>query len=173
MNNHEKQTFAKNALTQVLLTLLKEKPLQDITISELSKVSQISRVSYYRHYPNMEAILEEHIQHLLNKWNEDHKEAFEKDIEEFGRNDLQLASLFGHVKKNAEFYNLLFERNLLHLIIPYLKIILAPQEQVDNYATYLEAFSLYGIFGWMQEWIRLGMQESAEELETWLRMREI
>ncbi|MGF0028045.1 TetR-like C-terminal domain-containing protein [Streptococcus alactolyticus] len=117
--------------------------------------------------------MQELIQHLLNKWNEDHKEAFEKDIEEFGRNDLQLASLFGHVKKNAEFYNLLFERNLLHLIIPYLKIILAPQEQVDNYATYLEAFSLYGIFSWMQEWIRLGMQESAEELETWLRMREI
>lgn len=121
----------------------------------------------------MEAILEENIQQLLYKWNEDHKDAFENDIKEFGRNDLQLTSLFGHVVKNKEFYDLLFERNLLHLIIPYLKIILAQQEQENNYATDLEAFSLYGIFGWMQEWLKLSMEESAEELETWLRKREI
>lgn len=37
-----------------------------------------------------------------------------------GRNNLQLASLFGHVKKNVEFYNLLFERNQLHFIISHL-----------------------------------------------------
>ncbi|MBM7636970.1 TetR/AcrR family transcriptional regulator [Streptococcus saliviloxodontae] len=173
MNNQEKQTFAKKSLTNALLKLLKDKPLQEITISELSRESQISRVSFYRNYPNMEAILEEHISHLLHKWNEENHLAFETDLKDNGRNDLQLASLFGHIKEHEDFYKLLFERELLQLMIPQLKIVLIPSEKSDNFAAYLESFSLYGIYGWIQEWIKRGMTESAEELEVWLRMREI
>lgn len=173
MNNQEKQTFAKTSLTNALLKLLKDKSLQEITISELSRESQISRVSFYRNYPNMKAILEEHICQLLHKWDMENQLAFETDLKENGRNDLQLASLFGHLIDHKEFYQLLFERNLLQLMIPHLKIVLIPSEKSDNFAAYLEAFSLYGIYGWIQEWIKRGMTESAEELEVWLRMREI
>ncbi|MGT2884059.1 TetR/AcrR family transcriptional regulator [Streptococcus ferus] len=173
MNNQEKQTFAKKSLTQALLKLLKEKSLQDITISELARESQISRVSFYRNYPTMEAILEERIHQLLHEWNQENQAAFETDLRENGRNDLQLASLFGHIKEQEDFYTLLFERDLLQLMIPQLKIVLIPSETSDHFAAYLEAFSLYGIYGWIQEWIKRGMTESADELEQWLRMREI
>ncbi|MXQ49383.1 TetR/AcrR family transcriptional regulator [Streptococcus pneumoniae] len=173
MNNLEKQTFAKNALTEALLKLLNEKKLSHITISELSRESHVSRVSFYRNYQNFEAVLIEKIQSLLNNWYNENREKFEIDIQKTGRNDLQLASLFEHIKENQDFYCLLFQQDLLHLIIPPLASILSPQEHSDNFASYLESFYLYGLYGWIHDWINRGMIESADELESWLRMREI
>ena len=47
-NNEQKNTYVKKQITLALLELLKEKPLVDISISELTQKAQIGRVSFYR-----------------------------------------------------------------------------------------------------------------------------
>ena len=60
MNNEQKNTYVKMQITTALLELLKEKPLSDITVSELTNKAEIGRVSFYRNYQNKEDII-----HLL------------------------------------------------------------------------------------------------------------
>ena len=57
MNNEQKNTYVKMQITTALLELLKEKPLSDITVSELTNKAEIGRVSFYRNYQNKEDIL--------------------------------------------------------------------------------------------------------------------
>ena len=57
MNNEQKNTYVKKQILTALLDLLKEKPLSDISVSELTSKAEIGRVSFYRNYQNKEDIL--------------------------------------------------------------------------------------------------------------------
>ena len=67
-NNEQKNTYVKKQITLALLELLKEKPLVDISISELTQKAQIGRVSFYRNYQTKEDILREESDRLLKEW---------------------------------------------------------------------------------------------------------
>ena len=58
MNNEQKNTYVKKQILAALLNLLKEKPLSDISVSELTNKAEIGRVSFYRNYQNKEDLLE-------------------------------------------------------------------------------------------------------------------
>ena len=45
MNNEQKNTYVKKQITAALLALLKEKPLSDISVSELTNRAKLGRVS--------------------------------------------------------------------------------------------------------------------------------
>ena len=38
--------------------------------------------------------------------------------------------------------------------------------EMPNLDAYMKSFWAYGIYGWLLEWIKRGMQESGKELET-------
>lgn len=52
----------KNALYGALNTLLANRPLNEITISDLTEAAGVSRCSFYRHYSTMEQLIEELLQ---------------------------------------------------------------------------------------------------------------
>lgn len=173
MNNTQKQTFAKNELTKALLVLLKEKELDQITVSELSRVSQVSRVSFYRNFQDMKAVLADYCNTIIMTWYHQNEDRFEQEHQDFGRNDELLAGIFQHLKDNEDFYKLLNQRGYLRLIVPVLKRILLTKRADNNYEVYLESFYLYGMYGWIKEWLDRGLVESPEEIEVWLKARTI
>ena len=50
---------SKNAITNALLKLMKEKSLSEITVSELTKTADINRKTFYNHYDSIDAVLKE------------------------------------------------------------------------------------------------------------------
>ena len=66
----------RQAIRIALISLLSEKELSDITISELSARAQVNRKTFYRHYRSIsdgflrytENQQHEHIQHRLGAW---------------------------------------------------------------------------------------------------------
>ncbi|MBM7642684.1 TetR/AcrR family transcriptional regulator [Streptococcus loxodontisalivarius] len=171
MNNQEKQSYAKQELTSGLIRLLKDKDIHQVSVSELAKESQISRVSFYRNFDSMEDILHQETKNLMTNWYSENKVAFDEDNKGNNRNDLLLSSLFGHLAEHSDFYLVLYRQKCLHFIIPILQPLLIPQTVQSNFESYLSSFYLYGIYGWIVEWLERGMIESSEEIETWLRAR--
>ena len=58
----------KQNVVNSLLTLLDEKPMDDITISELTQMAGISRMTFYRNYSCKEDILSEHFKDVLKQY---------------------------------------------------------------------------------------------------------
>ena len=58
----------KQNVVNSLLTLLEEKPMDDITISELTQLAGISRMTFYRNYSCKEDILSEHFKDVLAQY---------------------------------------------------------------------------------------------------------
>ena len=73
-------------------------------------------------------------------------------------------SLFTHLKDHADLYLLLERRSLSHLLLQVLLEQTGPRPDLDNMWAYTTAFISYGTYGWIREWMRRGMQESAESM---------
>ena len=166
MDNNEKNRYVKIAITNAFLALLKEKDLQAITISELTSKAQVGRVSFYRNYANKEDILKQYLLLIVKKWED-------KNITENASMDLLLKSLFEHLIAYKDFYTLLYQKGFFYLFRNTFKRIMVKEHILSNPEAYAIAFVSYGIYGWIEEWLARGMQESAEEIYMLLQAQAI
>lgn len=162
MNNEEKNTFVKRQITEATIKLLMKNELSQISISQITTNAQVSRNSFYRNYVDKEDILKKHIKSLISKWDLDYQLTNnDSNSELYGR-------LFEHLKENADFYLLLKKRNLFHLFLNVFIELYGSKTEYDNMAAYVTSFIAYGTYGWIEEWIGRGMEESAETMSSLL-----
>lgn len=171
MGNLERNTYVREQIINATLDLLKEKEMKEITIRDISSRSQVSRASFYRNYDSKEDIIKTYIGKMIVDWQMNSPEI--KLKEETGNDDEMLGSLFGLLKEHNDFFLLLNDRGLLYLLRDTLKEIYGPKSEYPNLGAYFAAFIFYGIYGWIEEWISRGMQESAEEMAKLLKERNL
>ncbi len=70
LNNAESNKLTRECLTTALIQLMKEKPIDKITITELVKRSGVSRTAFYRNYSSKEDILKSASEEITNLTNE-------------------------------------------------------------------------------------------------------
>ena len=157
-SNEARNAYVIEHITDSVLKLLKEKPINEISISEICNDAAVGRTSFYRNYETKEAVVKKHIADLIEKWDQDYK-ATGKDS-----NAELYGSLFQHIKDHSDFYLLLKQRNLMHLFLEVFLERSGPKPEYKNMWAYTTAFITYGTYGWIEEWISRGMQESAETM---------
>ncbi|MBM6382994.1 MAG: TetR/AcrR family transcriptional regulator [Paenibacillus sp.] len=162
MGNEERNAYVKIQITNALIELLKERELSNISISDITTTAQVSRNSFYRNYSEKEDILLDHIHSILQGWRLD----YENDGHQ--TNEEMYGSLFAHLKENSDFYLLLKKRGLFHLFLDVFLSIFGSKPDQDNLSAYIVSFIAYGTYGWIEEWIGRGMQESAESMTALL-----
>lgn len=165
MDTQEKPTYVKQQLTAALLELLEEKELRDISVSALTAAAGVHRVSFYRSYRDKEDILREYLLGLFGVWTADY------DRQERHSDDDLCVCMFAHLWEYRDFYRLLSRRGLLYLLKDVLVQICGPKPEYPNLGAYTAAFISYGLYGWVEEWIARGMQESPEEMAELLKSR--
>lgn len=162
MGNHERNTYAQNRITEATLALLEDRELSDISVTDIRRTAQVSRNSFYRNFGSREDILMRHLSELLGSWSascEEHTPVSNAEL---------YGSLFAFLGKHARLLLLLRRRRLFHLFEQAFMEIWGPKDDLENVAAYTVAFISYGTYGWIEEWISRGMQESAEEIATLL-----
>ncbi|WP_411347025.1 TetR/AcrR family transcriptional regulator [Paenibacillus sp. WLX2291] len=162
MGNEERNTYVKKQITNAFIELLKQNEFSNISISDITNEAQVSRNSFYRNYIEKEDILLNYIHSLLQEWR------ILDNREENQTNEKMYGSLFAHLKANSDFYILLKNKNLFHLFLKEFLAIFGSKPDQDNLSAYIVSFIAYGTYGWIEEWIARGMQESAESMTTLL-----
>lgn len=77
MSNEGRNTYVIEYITEALIKLLKDKPIGDITISELCDLADIGRAFFYRNFENKKDILCRYISRETDKWlSENSKNSF-------------------------------------------------------------------------------------------------
>lgn len=173
LGNIERNSYVKKQIESATIKLLKEKELKSITVNDIAEKSNVSRVSFYRNYESKEDIIKSYIGRQLYNWYSHNKENFIKMKAETGRDDEMLGSLFGLLIEHKDLYLLLYKRGLLYFLHDTLRDIYGPNHDYPNFHAYLMAFFIYGVYGWIEEWISRGMQESAQEMTILLKMRNL
>lgn len=161
-SNEARNRYVVEGITNSMLKFLKDRPIAEISISEICQDAAVGRTSFYRNFETKEDIIKNHIRTLMTRW----QEAYEADSR--GSNAELYGSLFAYLKEYDDFFLLLKKRGLLYLFLEVYKERNGASAEDDNMWAYTKSFIAYGTYGWIEEWINRGMQESAEGMAKML-----
>lgn len=159
MSNEGRNIYVIEHITESLLTLLADKAIEDISISELCENAGIGRASFYRNFNSKEDILRAYINKLFDGWKSDWEKNHSLPLS-YG-----IGIIFEHFEQNKTFYYLLNERRLIHLLKDVILDIMEFKPDLPKNEVYAKAFAAYSLYGWIEVWFQRGMQESAEEMK--------
>ena len=158
MSNEGRNAYVIENITKALLKLLQEKPIEEISISELCKQAGIGRASFYRNFDSKEDILRTYIRGLFQEWTAEGSQEENKPLSGF------LRTRFAHFEKYQDFYALLNRRNLTCLLKDVIIGLCGPQPEHSKEEAYTRAYIAYTLYGWIEVWFQRGMRETADEI---------
>lgn len=165
------QNLLKNGLTD----LMKQKPLQKITVKELTDYVNLNRGTFYLHYKDIFDLMDQIENTLLQNFEEINQT--HKVVEMNGHPYPLLRDLFVFLKENAEFTRILIIDNRDQNFVDKIKNILRnrcmtdwhylfsdySEQKSELYASYV----VYGCIGLIENWLRNGLRETPEELASY------
>lgn len=102
----------KEALHNSLLELIKDKPLDTISVSELCRKAKVNRGTFYFHYEKVEDVFEEYFKEIMNDFANSYFEPYRKasmiKVSELNPNTIRI---FHHIEKYKSFYRIVFSKN--------------------------------------------------------------
>ena len=158
MSNEGRNAYVLEHITDAMLELMRDKPIEDISISELCETAGIGRASFYRNFNSKEDILRGYIQNIFQEWTQDDQQNEDKLLSE------RLRSIFSHFEAHRSFYELLNQRNLIYLLKDVIVGICGPKPEHSKIEVYARAYVAYTLYGWIEVWFQRGMKETAEEI---------
>lgn len=173
MNKHDLRIVkTKKNIHRVLLALLKEKPLSQITVTELCRLAEISRGTFYFHYEEIGDILDEMFEITMQDLEVWYKDPFKKGFNITQKNLAPgMIQIFNHVKKNEDFYRIILSSDVFikYYYLLYENIM---RLHKDFSRTHFEqnkfflSYSANGIIGLIIEWYKEDFHSSEEEMNN-------
>lgn len=157
-SNKARNAYVIEHITGSLLKLIQDKPVGDISISELCDLAGIGRASFYRNFESKEDILRGYINKIFKEWIDEADRKKDRPLSEL------LGLLFAHFEKHRDFYSLINERNLVYLLKDTIIGLCGPKPEHSKIEAYASAYAAYTLYGWIEVWFQRGMQETAEEI---------
>ena len=132
-NQRHKETI--NGIDAAFVSLLNEKELKDISVSELCERAEINRSTFYDNYTDIFA--------LANAY----AERIEKSVAEQPHTDGEFAWIFEHIRANADVFTIYFKLGMS-----------------KKSADYKELFFRNGVYAVAKMWFEGGCVESPEQM---------
>ncbi len=162
------QALLKDGLTELMMT----KPVQNITVRELTDYVNLNRGTFYLHYKDIPDLLEHMENEMLDEFVEINNSYKREELN--GKPFPLICDLYKFLAKNSEFTKLILVSNLEQNFMNRLKDIIrercihdwdkifahADPKLSDIYSAYV----LSGCIGIIENWIRNGTRQSPEEL---------
>lgn len=147
--------IVRESLTEALFQLMERKAFEDISITELTRRAGVGRVSFYRNFDSKEDILVAYLDNRAKEWGAAFEQEEKPDV---------VLSLFRHFAGLERPIKLLYRAGLSHLLLRNIQDCCGPKPMQPNKLAYWNAWLAGGLFGWVDEWVKRGMQESPEEM---------
>ncbi len=188
MNKSESKYFNTAAKMDVaLISLLKKKPLEYITVSEICKTANVNRSTFYLHYENVGDLLEETVRYLLDgflSYFSDDKKSVAHNISSREEDELificdeYIVPYLKYIKDNKEVFGIalinnktfrfdnVYKRMFENIFNP----ILDRFNYRDDYKKYVMMYYLNGINALILEWIKDKCKKPIEEISEIIKI---
>lgn len=162
----------KKLLRDGLAQLMKEKPIKNITVRELSELVDINRGTFYLHYKDIYDMVESIQNEIFDEFNGVFEE-YEADGSELTFISI-LQEIFEHIAAEADIVTALIGKNGSALFVDRLKNIVKDKCLSSMYykmnadktveLKYFYYFAVSGFIGIFQEWLNGRMEETPKEM---------
>lgn len=158
--NERLHEFVNECMVIALVELMQVKPLDKITVTELTEKAGVGRVSFYRSFGSKEAVLRSYIKSLFDTT------TVLEGIYDAENLVASIEKKLRIIRENAPFFLLLTQENLVWLFFDEMYSIASENITAHhlNKNKYQPFFYAGATISVLVQWIRSGMRESAAEL---------
>lgn len=159
MGNAKTTEFLKECLADALIKLLKNKPIEKITVPEISETAEVGRTTFFRNFSSKTEMITFKLIKLWERWTEEH------NMIERSKFSLDNATDFFEFNYTIkELLVTIYHRNLQPTVYEAFYKVMMPQFGADAHECYRSRFYSYGLFGLLDEWIKRGFNETPDEM---------
>ncbi len=161
--------YTKKVIKETLITLLNEKEINKITVSEICKIADINRTTFYRYYLDvydlLDKIKEEFVNELLivsNTNKDDYTvSSFSKDLLTVFLDHKELVKVLFNQKSNIYFLNDILE-------VAFIKCKTKWETKINTLSNdnieYASIFIFNGALGVINYWVQNNFEKSIDEV---------
>lgn len=159
----QRQSYVVGLIVEAMVDLLREKPLDEISVCELAERAQVGRVSFYRNFADKDDVLRRYIECETDAW----LAAEGRGYMDFDDPRDYVAFLLGHLYKYREIVDCLRRDGRMHLL----------EEEFDRrFAAALSgvsdpwhiAFTVGGFYKLFCYWASTGYAKTPEEVAAYI-----
>lgn len=154
--------YLKECMGTALLELMQEKPIEKISIEEMTARADVGRSTYFRYFKTKDEVLVFKIQQLWNRFAQDH------NIQNFQANDdarTAIRLFFEFCLSIRQINDLLYRVGHQQVILDvYLQILRPEKQEEDVIAYYKSNETAYALYGVVNAWILRGYKESPAQM---------
>ena len=151
--------FLKECMADALLQAMKEKPFSKITVNEITDAAGVNRSTWFRNFSDKNEAITFKLIRLWHRWADEHgmKERRRytlENAEDFFAFNYSIKDLLSEIyreERQACVYNAFYQ-------------VMMPQYGADPAECYEARFYSYGLFGFLDEWIKRDFRETPEEM---------
>ena len=157
--------YLKESMGTALFELMREKPLEKISIEEMTARADVGRSTYFRYFKSKEEVLSFKICCLWRRFDAEHGVTKIADGAEGARWFLRFCL------ETRDINDLLYAAGRQHCLLDAYLQMLSPEDGGDDdvLAYYARNFAAYALFGIVNAWIVRGYKETPEEMEGFIR----
>ncbi|MGN1305906.1 MAG: TetR/AcrR family transcriptional regulator [Oscillospiraceae bacterium] len=151
--------FLKECMSDALLKLMGEKDFSQITINEISQRAGVNRSTWFRNFTSKEDAITYKYIRLWEHWADEHS------ISE--RNNFTLDNAQDFFEFNysiRHIHRIVYSAELQSALFDAFYRVMTPQFGANAAECYQSRFYSYGLFGFLDEWIKRGFYENPEEM---------
>ncbi|MDO4962064.1 MAG: TetR-like C-terminal domain-containing protein, partial [Eubacteriales bacterium] len=164
--------YTKMVIQVNFVTLLKQKPINKITVKEICDMAEINRATFYKYYADAYELMEKMEEQILSELQAVMQESIKEGVE------MTLIRILEKMKEDGELYIALFSGNgdttfpmkifrmcyaefeeFIHKKYPRLS---------EKQRAWIYVYTAQGSSGILNYWISDGMQESAKEIAEFI-----
>ena len=160
-------SFTKDAIKQTFLSLLDEKPLSQITVKLIVETCGINRNSFYYHYPDLPALMEEIIREEADRIMREYptidsiQTALRAAVDFAAKNRRAILHIYNSVNRD------MFERYLWrvcdYVVTGYGNTVLAQKSICDSDREIIRKFYRCECFGVVIDWLDHRMESNIQQ----------
>ncbi|ULL16035.1 TetR/AcrR family transcriptional regulator [Paenibacillus sp. H1-7] len=167
---------SRKALREAMLTLMSQKPLAAISITEIVELADYNRGTFYSNYDNKEALLDDIFAELIDQLLQSFRAPYQQ-VEMFSIQDLPASSvmIFEHFYQHASIYTVLAKSEVLPQLREKMFIALKhitqeelvyPEHEIDRELHAI--YSIHALLGLVFYWVESGFQHSTSYMQEQL-----
>lgn len=151
--------FLKECMADSLLQTMKEKPFSKITVNEIAQTAGVNRSTWFRNFSDKNDAITFKLIRLWNRWADEH------EIKERHRYTLDNAeNFFAFNYSIKDLLSEIYRAELQACVYNAFYQVMMPQYGADSAECYEARFYSYGLFGFLDEWIKRGFYETPEQI---------
>lgn len=164
MKTAKPNDYLKECIADAIIVLIKEKPIEKISVDEVVKKAGVGRATYFRAFHSKkEAITFK----FIKMWEQYCELNDLKVRDSFDLNNAQ--HFFEYNYSIRHILDIVYRANLQETIHEsFYRILLTMEDKSDTRRLYREKFYAHGLYGLLDEWVKRGFRETPDEMAQML-----